>query len=124
MASKKKKKCPVCSEYFEKRREYCSAKCAERASKLRRRYGITSSEVVEMYRKQSGRCAICDVSVDVHELGFKAKQKAHIDHNHDNGHVRGLLCGTCNTGLGHFKDSRVLLKNAIKYITKTYKKKK
>jgi hypothetical protein len=75
-----------------------------------------------MYRLQSGKCAICDTAVDVHELGFTDKEKAAIDHNHFNGFVRGLLCTSCNLGLGHFKDSRLLLKSAIKYLTKRYKR--
>lgn len=39
-----------------------------------------------------------------------------VDHNHKTGEIRGLLCGLCNSGIGHFKDKIKLLKKAIKYL--------
>jgi len=41
-----------------------------------------------------------------------------VDHNHDTGKVRELLCNTCNNGLGCFKDDPKLLQSAIKYLNK------
>lgn len=52
----------------------------------------------------AGRCAICGLP-----------EKA-IDHNHATGEVRGLLCGSCNTGLGFFRDSPKLLRKAAEYL--------
>ena len=116
-------KCKVCSTRFTgRKRKYCTQTCSDRAANLKRRYGITSEEVVQMYRDQAGRCHICDVPVDIHELGFTKHTPAQIDHLHDSTHVRGLLCSHCNLGLGHFKDNRRVLENAIKYLTITYKK--
>ena len=43
----------------------------------------------------------------------------HIDHNHKTNKIRGILCGNCNMGLGHFKDNLDVLKNAIKYLEDT-----
>lgn len=118
-----KYKCKVCSTHFTgRKRKYCSQPCADRAANLKKRYGLTSECVVDMYRKQAGRCGICDVPIDIHELGFTEHKPACIDHLHDSGHIRGLLCGECNKGLGMFQDSRVVLEQAIKYLTRTYKK--
>lgn len=118
-----KHKCLVCSEKFSgRKKKYCSQTCADRAANLKRRYGITSEEVVQMYRDQSGRCGICDIPIDIHELGFTQHTAAHIDHLHGSVHVRGLLCSPCNLGLGHFKDNRKVLQSAIEYLTMTYKK--
>lgn len=41
--------------------------------------------------------------------------KIHIDHCHKQGHVRGLLCGQCNTGLGYIENDKMLA-NAVRYI--------
>lgn len=51
---------------------------------------LTSLEREMLLDKQKGRCAICQRP----ETGFK--KKLHVDHNHQTGKVRGLLCATCN----------------------------
>lgn len=118
-----KHKCHVCSKQFEgRKKKYCTQTCNDRASNLKRRYGITSDEVISIYKKQSGRCGICDVPIDIHELGFTRHTPANVDHLHGSTHVRGLLCSECNKGLGMFKDNRKLLRGAIEYLTRTYKK--
>ena len=62
----------------------------------------------EMLSEQNGRCAIC---------GCKAgKRCLAIDHDHKTNVVRGLLCHSCNVGLGHFRDSTKLLEAAISYL--------
>ena len=116
-------KCQVCSKKFTgRKKKYCTQSCADRAANLKKRYGLTSVEVVDMYRFQAGRCDICDLPIDIHELGFTAHPPACIDHLHGSTHVRGLLCSECNKGLGMFKDNRNIMKSAIKYLTRTYKK--
>lgn len=73
-----------------------------------KRYNLDEAAFTDMYNAQKGKCAICktDISVD----------GSRIDHNHDTGEVRGLLCVSCNTGIGLLKDSVSVLKSAIKYI--------
>ena len=76
---------------------------------LKSRYGITPEQFDELYNKQLGKCAICQQTYH---------STLHIDHDHSNGKIRGLLCNNCNRGLGHFKDSTELLENASKYLIK------
>lgn len=76
-----------------------------------KKYGITPEDKAAMFDRQGGRCAIClDVLVPRGTGGMS------IDHCHETGDVRGLLCRGCNQGLGHFRDSEAALENAIKYL--------
>lgn len=68
-----------------------------------------------MLRLQDGKCKICGIGLD-----FKSPQKMykpHVDHDHMTGYVRGILCLTCNTGLGMFADNPELLSKAINYLS-------
>jgi len=119
--STEKIKCECCHRKFIPNRSdmvYCGKVCADRANKLKSRYKITPAAIYAIYKLQSGRCAICDIEGDIRELGFQAKVPMCIDHSHTSGNVRGLLCSNCNTGLGLLKDNRVILRQAIKYLTK------
>lgn len=77
-----------------------------------RKYGITYDEVQAMREQQGNRCMICGNEFDVSNRHTTYS----VDHCHTEGHVRGLLCGSCNKGLGQFKDDPQLLANAIKYL--------
>ena len=70
-------------------------------------YGITLEEVEKLIVKQNRRCLICS---------DEFIKTPHVDHCHTNGHVRGLLCAGCNTGLGLFKDNPSTLKMAAAYL--------
>jgi hypothetical protein len=72
---------------------------------LVRRYGIGADQVEAMIRAQGGRCAIC-----------KTEPAVHVDHDHDSGLVRGVLCFNCNGGLGQFKDDARNLTRALDYL--------
>ena len=96
---------------------FCCKSCSTRNSNIKRRYGITSDTVHEMYKAQDGKCKICLKPGDVFELGFvKRSKQLCLDHSHRTGKVRGLLCNNCNRGLGMFKDNKDVLKAAIKYL--------
>jgi len=65
-----------------------------------------------MLQKQNNKCKICSVKFDENA----SKTKACVDHCHTTNNVRGLLCRTCNAGLGYFKDNTERLTNAINYL--------
>jgi len=72
------------------------------------RYGISIDEFESLWNRQNGVCAICGISLK--EIKYR------IDHDHNTGKVRGLLCISCNTGVGLFKDSPVILTGAVRYL--------
>lgn len=76
---------------------------------LKRNYNITQEQYNEILSSQGGVCKICkrtDIS-----------KALHVDHCHKTNKIRGLLCNTCNRGLGFFKDNLELLKEAINYVS-------
>lgn len=81
----------------------------QRASVLKNKYSIDNERLKLLYESQSFKCAICSRTED--EAG-----KFDIDHCHKSGHVRGLLCRSCNLGLGMFSDNTGILSLAIKYL--------
>lgn len=91
----------------DKRQAYCKDCCREYARNRRLlTYGLTQETYDELRTAQLDACAICRQRVSLH-----------IDHDHVTGAVRGLLCSTCNTGLGMFRDDPVALRRAALYLT-------
>lgn len=68
---------------------------------LRREYGMTITDYEWMLAAQGGVCAICAAAADPDHRN-RANRRLHVDHCHDGGHVRGLLCHACNKALGGF----------------------
>jgi hypothetical protein len=79
---------------------------------IRRQYGITLADYEQMLHEQNYKCAICGNEDEVEG------RRLAIDHCHNSGKVRGLLCGKCNRALGLFYDNQELLENAISYLKK------
>lgn len=73
------------------------------------RYDLTADEYRELYVFQRGKCFICRKEP-------RLATDLAIDHDHETGEVRGLLCNLCNPGLGFFKDNPVALKQAAAYL--------
>jgi len=78
---------------------------------LKRNYGITLNEYNQMLVEQGHRCKTCGTT----EPGGK-HGKFMVDHSHNNGEVRGLLCKSCNIALGEIKDNRQTLLNMLEYL--------
>lgn len=84
-----------------------------RKSCLKTRYGISYDKFKEMSQAQDNRCMICrrlpwESRINLKELC--------VDHDHETGKVRGLLCSQCNTALGLFSDSKEKLNAAVNYL--------
>ena len=84
-----------------------------RRSHLKINFGLTPENYDAILTAQKGVCAICGV-----DKPSAHRQHFYVDHCHTTGKIRGLLCGSCNTGLGHFKDNPDLLTTAISYLEK------
>ncbi|MEU3775019.1 endonuclease VII domain-containing protein [Streptomyces sp. NPDC032472] len=113
------KRCPDCGEIkphseWEPNRtssdgwsSYCKECRAQRnrASYFKRKYGITEAERDEMIAAQGGVCVICQIG-----------PAEHVDHDHETGKVRGVLCFSCNAALGQFKDRPDVIRRAAAYV--------
>lgn len=104
----------VRSEWTEEQRARHNAVVREynREKNRFKKYGITKEDYLRMVDEQDGRCAICQKPYDWEQSAL------YIDHCHTTDKVRGLLCRSCNKGLGHFFDDVASLGRAIEYLKK------
>jgi hypothetical protein len=79
----------------------------DRKYKRYRKYKLTQDGYDRMVADQQGRCAICHSEPPV----------LAVDHDHETGAVRGLLCRNCNLGIGLLRDDIDLLRSATRYLT-------
>lgn len=84
-------------------------KQSQRRTRRKSTYGVSSEDYDKMLIDQNNECAICHKTI-----GYEAS----VDHNHDTGQVRGLLCNVCNTGIGMLQDSPSILRAAAEYLEK------
>ena len=83
----------------------------------KRVYGLNEEAFKEIWLKQGGKCPVCEKEL-TDELGTKhLPSKAVIDHCHDTGKIRGILCTMCNKGIGLLGDRRETIVKALKYLT-------
>lgn len=86
----------------------------QRARNLMVNYGLTIEQADAMVAAQGNLCAICGEPPKPD--GVRSASRLHIDHDHESGRVRGLLCNHCNRGIGAFRDRPELLELAILYL--------
>ena len=97
-------RCKECNKvYREQRKEHV------KDYHLRRSFGLSLADYQKMFDEQQGVCKICNES-DINN------KKLAVDHCHTTGKIRGLLCGSCNRGLGYFRDNEDLLIKAATYL--------
>lgn len=87
-----------------------------RANNLKQRYGISIDEYQTLLTSQNSTCPICKVEIS-DTLEYKRQRTVVVDHNHDTGEVRGILCWSCNLVLGHARESTDILYKAIVYLS-------
>jgi hypothetical protein len=115
------KPCRKCGNMFSPKAPshlYCSQECADwgvTTAYLQRNYGIDLDKYNEMLHNQDHKCGICK------SPGFIMNKDTHkmllvVDHDHNTGKVRKLLCHNCNRALGLFKDSKEVISTALQYL--------
>ena len=90
---------------------------SQRNRELKTLYGISLKDYNNMLKKQNGVCAICKKKETRKSNNGKIRVLS-VDHNHQSGKVRALLCCDCNQALGMLKDNIKILNNMIKYLFK------
>ncbi len=95
------------------RKDICKVCHADRewARRLKKEYGIIPEDYDRMFLEQGGVCLICKEPPSGRVIRLA------VDHNHETGQVRGLLCVDCNNGIGRLGDSIELLESAIEYLS-------
>jgi Recombination endonuclease VII len=78
---------------------------------LRRVFSLAGAQYQGLLDDQGGGCALCGRAP-------RAGRPLHVDHNHETGAVRGLLCFRCNVGIGHFGEDTLRIADAIAYLTR------
>ena len=116
----KQKKCSVCGKYFLPKapsERTCSEYCRRYShveAYYKRLYGLSIEQYLDMAEGQNFVCAIC--GEENFKTGINHTGLLVVDHNHNNGEVRGLLCHNCNRALGLLQDSISNLLNAVSYL--------
>lgn len=82
----------------------------EKKTQALKKYGLTLEEYNVLFESQNKSCAICETSSPKSKLGFC------VDHDHATGKVRGILCHSCNTGIGLLEDNPAIMGKAADYI--------
>ena len=103
--------CSVCRALTEKERQQKPENAKRRAGYLLvKNYGITQEDYDKKLAYQNYGCGLCGQAPRIKKLA--------VDHCHTTGKIRDLLCGSCNTALGLFKDNPELMNKAADYIRK------
>ncbi len=97
---------------IQSKREY--GKSYSQNKHLKALYGITTTDYNKMFEEQAGCCAICKI----HQS--ELKKRLFVDHNHETGKVRKLLCHHCNAVLGMSRERIEVLEEAINYLKAGY----
>lgn len=85
---------------------YCRDCMRKRNRKAK--YSLDTPNLLALLSSQQHKCAICEITL--------TESTCHVDHDHNTGLIRGLLCRACNTGLGLYGDSTDRLSRAISYL--------
>lgn len=105
--------CKICKSVNRKKNRGTKDKSdKEYKTHVLRTYGVSPEEYNEAFKQQEGCCKICGT----HEL--EHKKRLYVDHCHETGEFRGLLCQSCNSMLGYAKDNIETLKKGIEYLNK------
>ena len=97
------------------RRRYAEGGVAARKRRQLEKYGLSAEAFDAMWAAQGGTCPVCDVPFDPNAAP-RAKGSAVIDHDHETGEVRGLLCHGCNLQVGYIEKNTRRAIRAVEYV--------
>jgi len=83
----------------------------DRDARLRRVFGLSSEQYEAMLAEQGGGCALCRRTPP-------PGRSLHVDHHHESGVVRGLLCFSCNAAMGQLREDKLLIADSIVYLAR------
>ena len=126
MEQELKKKCKICNEIkslndFENAKRYADKKdtrcrdCRKQEHILRKKLRKEATNLGLLY--DGVICPICNTKTVLSQKESYTRQ-AVVDHNHNTGKIRGVICSLCNSGLGKLGDTLKNLENAVKYLSK------
>jgi hypothetical protein len=97
-------------EYWKRKSKEPGFRAKEREDWLKKRYGITPQDVLVKIESQGGVCAICGTK------NWGRWGTPYVDHDHKTDKIRGILCYSCNMGIGHLKDDANTVYSAACYL--------
>lgn len=100
--------CKTCN--LESKRRYLHMR------RLKVEFGLTVAQYISMLKAQNYVCAGCNQPETSVDPTYGKVRNLSVDHCHETGRVRGLLCNACNQGLGQLRDSAEILERAISYL--------
>lgn len=105
------KSCQAEKSKLWKQENHERAYISNKAWELRTKYGMSIEEYDELLALQDNKCACCQVRAPV-----GTRRPFNVDHDHGTGRVRGILCPSCNSGIGHLSDSLEGVLMAVTYL--------
>ena len=84
---------------------------------VKKHFDLTAEQYVALYKQNDGKCHLCDK-----ELDMLKKQTVHVDHCHETGKVRGMLCAPCNTLIGRVENLGEKITNYLQKLTNKKRK--
>jgi len=107
----KSRNCKHCGEELpQERRGLACVTCKNGVD----RYNLNKLQMIELYESQDGKCSLCDKKVEL--FSSRRSTSAYIDHNHETGDVRAILCHPCNTSIGYIENAKIDLERLTNYL--------
>jgi hypothetical protein len=114
-------RCKECIRAYDRRRYDADPQKHRDVAKwrmLKCKFGLTKEQWMTKFDAQGGKCAICFRDMSELPLTLKDKRGACVDHDHETGKIRDLLCSRCNQGIGLLGDDPSLVERAAAYLRK------
>lgn len=111
-------RCKLCDDVARKKWKSSNvdkARYSMRNNNLKTKYGVDIEWYETKFKEQGHKCAVCGITEN-QVTGDRSHLNFAVDHNHDTGNVRGVLCNKCNRAIGMLGDSSESLNKAVNYL--------